>query len=106
MNIAESDWKVLCALKPIALDRFCAKVLEECAAIILDSRGTPHERYLAVYELMRARDRTLGDAFDDLRRSTAFIRLAHIRGLGLITDDEFARFSADTRDAVRLILGR
>lgn len=106
MQIPESDWKILRTLKPVALDRFCAQVLDECGAIIGDERKSPHERYLAVYELMRTRDRTLGDAFDDLRRSNALLQLAHIWRLGLIADDEFGRFGTDTQAAVRRILGR
>lgn len=47
--------------------------------------------------------------FDDVRRSNAFVRLAAMRQETVITDDEFANFSPDTRDSVNALqeaLGR
>jgi hypothetical protein len=100
----ESDWKVLRAVKADALDRYCARVLDECRAAI-DGKGSSHERYLRLFELLQERDETLSDAFDDMRRSTAYYGLTHLRNLGLLTNDEFARFSPETREAVLLISG-
>lgn len=106
MQIAETDWKLLRTLKPAALDRFCEGVLREVAAVGADQGKGSHERYLAVFDLIQERNETLSIAFDGLRRSTALFQLAYMRGLGLITDEEFSRFSPDTRDAVDLIPGR
>jgi hypothetical protein len=105
MDIPESDWKLLRALKPAALERYCAPVLREVAALAADAGRSSHERYLALWELLRGRDEPLSSAFDGLRRSTAFFQLARMRRLGLVTDEEFGRFSPDTREAVALISG-
>ena len=104
-DFPESDWKVLRAVKADALDRYCARVLDECRAAIDAQGASNHDRYLRLFQLLQKRDETLSDAFDDLRRSTAYYRLTHMRRLGLLTKEEFARFSPETREAVLLISG-
>ncbi|MBB4638294.1 peptide ABC transporter substrate-binding protein [Longimicrobium terrae] len=100
MEIQERDWKVLRDLKQIALDRFCAQVLDECTRIIQNERLGAHDRYRRVYEITRERDRKLADTFDGLRRSNAFFALMAIRHQGLLTQDEFDRFSPELRDRI------
>lgn len=95
----ERDWKHLRALHPLALDRYCTRILDESIAIIADSAAAPHERYLRLYRLFQERDATLAMAFDDLRRSTAIRRLTSIVALDLLTRDELNGFTAQTRDA-------
>jgi len=46
----------------------------------------------------------MAQAFDDMRRSRALTRIASIKALGLLTDEEFSRFSQETREAVNLML--
>ena len=69
LEIEESDWKVFRQLRPIALDRFCWRVLDEIQQVSADTKRSTHERYLAVYDLIQRRDRELADAFNDPRRS-------------------------------------
>ena len=49
--------------------------------------------------------RELAQGFDDLRRSTAWQCLALMRSRGLLTDEELAGFSSETRAAVQVWLG-
>ncbi|HEY0151003.1 MAG TPA: hypothetical protein VGB92_03335 [Longimicrobium sp.] len=102
-DIPESDWKLFRTVREAALDRYCARVLEESAAILADERETNHERYIRLFRLLAKRDRTLADTFNNPRRSVARIQLAQMDALGLVTDIELARFSSDTRESVRLI---
>jgi len=104
-DIPESDWKLFRTVREAALDRYCAGVLEESAAIIADERATHHERYLRLFRLLGKRDRTLADTFNNPRRSVARLQLAQMHALGLVTDIDLARFSADTRDWVMRIRG-
>jgi len=46
---------------------------------------------------MHKRDKEIASAFDDFRRSTDIFQIAIIRKLGVITDEEFGRFSESTR---------
>ena len=101
--IAESDWKLSRKLHPIALDRFCHRVLEEIASIGSDTSKTSHERYGAIYRLIKRRDREIADSFDGMSRSQALIRILALRRLGLFTDDEFGQFSEEMRGEVERI---
>lgn len=98
---SEADWQHLRKLKPLALDRLCARVLKQIA----QASGTPgksnHERYLAVYKLIQRRDRDIADAFNDMRRSTATIHILAMHQLGLFTDEEIAGFSEQVVQYVR-----
>jgi hypothetical protein len=86
-----------------ALDRYCARVLDECIAVVRGDQGTAHDRYLRLFALLRERDDDLARAFDDLRRSTAMPRLAAMMNLGVVSPEELGQFSAPTRQsAVRL----
>lgn len=102
-DIAEADWKTLRALKEIALDRYCARVLDECAAVIRDEGKPNHERYLQLFKLIRDRDDDIADAFNDMRRSRAALRLANILLLKVLTEDELARFSPGFLETARLL---
>ncbi|OWK35784.1 peptide ABC transporter substrate-binding protein [Fimbriiglobus ruber] len=102
--ISEPDWKLFRHLHAVALDRFCYRVLAEVNRITADSSLTHHARYLEVVKLVDRRDRECAELFDDLRRSTALLQLARIRSLDLVTDEEFAQFSPETRGVVESIL--
>lgn len=104
-SISEPDWKLFRRLQPIALDRFCQRVLAEIDRVASDTGKTSHERYLTVFNLIRHRDKELSDAFDDPRRSSAMQQLACILAYGLLTADEMSGFSAETRSAVQFLQG-
>lgn len=103
-GIYEPDWKLFRQLQPLALDRFCQRVLAEVRRLAADTNQSSHQRYLAVFELLQERDKELADAFNDPRRSTALVQLARLRSQGLLTEEEFARFSPETRAAVQVFL--
>ncbi len=63
-----------------------------------------HECFLKLYELINKRNEELGRIFDNPRRSVAFFMLANIKDAGCLTEEEFSQFSAETREAVELIL--
>ncbi len=103
-TISESDWKLFRQLHPIALERFCQRVLSEIDRLASDTIKTGHERYLAVFKLIERRDRELANAFNDLRRSTALQQLACIQSHELLTEEEMSRFNPETRDAVQFLV--
>ena len=103
-NILESDWKILRGLQPLALDRFCRRVLGEIEKTIDAEDRSAHERYLEIFRLLRHRDGELARSCDDLRRSNAIFKLTAMRAQGVLTDEEFGRFSDETRGRVDAIL--
>ena len=102
-NIPESDWKLFRQLHSLALDRYCQRILQEIERISGDTKRTPHQRYLAIFKLIERKDADLGRAFNDPRRSTAFMQLAIIYSYGVITGEEIMRFTPETRDVVALL---
>ena len=101
----ESDWKILRKLHAVALERFCEQVLLEIERIQCDGTKTFHQRYLAVYNAIRRRDKEIARTFNDLRRSTAFGQLAAMKARGLLTEDEFSQFSEDTQSVIGFLVG-
>lgn len=104
-QISESDWKVFRKIRVAALDRFCQRVLDEVSRLAADTGRSSHHRYLAVFDLVQQRDKELANTFDDARRSTALLQLAQMRSQELLTDEEFALFSSDTRALIEGLLG-
>lgn len=97
MDFPERDWQQLRTVHPVALARYCERVLSEVAAIIADEKVTAHERYVDLARAIGYHTRQMAGAFDDMRRSRAMERLASLIGLQLLTDAELARFSQDVR---------
>ncbi|KAA3649313.1 MAG: peptide ABC transporter substrate-binding protein [Proteobacteria bacterium] len=91
-------------MHPIALERFCERTLNECVQAATCDGPSAHQRYGALYRLIKARDKTLAAAFNDLRRSTAIETLINLARLDLLTTPELDEFSDETRDAVRRAL--
>jgi hypothetical protein len=102
-EIKESDWKVFRRLHGIALERFSQRVLEEVHLATTEAKDDYHECYLKVYALIRNRDKRMARAFNDPKRSMAFIQLANIIEEGLLTDDELKEFSPGAREAIEVI---
>jgi hypothetical protein len=101
MNLPESDWKHLSRLKPLALDRLCQRILAEARALSEQAAaGEYHRAYLALYRHIQDQDRVVADCFNDWRRTQAIFLLMHWRGQGLLTEEEYAGFSAETRNVV------
>ena len=104
-DVPEADWKVFREIREGALQRFCARVLEEVAGLCADPARRPHERYRHVFQLLRERDRELAGAFDNPSRSRMHLHLAAMVGLGLLRDEELRRLSVATQERVRNIAG-
>ena len=103
-DIKESDWKLFKPLREIALERFCGRVLDEIARITSDSTKSKHERYLAIYRLVREHDKEIDPIFDYLRRSTAVSQLCSFRSHDLVTEQELRQFSPELVKSVEGIL--
>jgi hypothetical protein len=86
-----------------ALERFCKRVLAESERIAADTGESAHERYLRLFEHLAEQNHLMSAAFDDLRRSTAILRLAAMINLGVVVEDELVDFSPETRQSARSI---
>lgn len=102
-RIPERDWKVFRELYEKALDRFCRRALDEIGTLCTSADGgrTNHQRYAAVYGRLREINKDMTAAFDDFARSKALIQIIIMRRMDLWTDEELARFSAETLEQTR-----
>jgi len=62
-----------------------------------------HDCYRKVYELIRNYDKRMAAAFDDMRRSNAFLLLANILGEELLTAEELKQFSHEAQARIKII---
>jgi hypothetical protein len=79
----ERDRKTFRELHKIALARYCDRILDELRQGIANKTESSHDRYLKIYRIIHRRDKELGQALNDFRRSTAFQQLLLINSLGL-----------------------
>ncbi len=106
-NLPESDWKTLSRLKPSALERLCQRILHRAQDLLAAAQeGESHRVYLDLYKHIHKSDETLVNCFDDWRRSQALVTLMNWREQNLLTDEEFASFSSETREMVDEWLAR
>ena len=99
-HIPERDWKLFRQLQPLAIERFCEKVLSEIRDISA-SGASAHKRYLRVFKIVRDQDKELATLFDNPRRSNAWFQLSLIHSHDLLTLEEMQRFSPETQQRVR-----
>src|ERR1039458_9173571 len=58
-TITEADWKGARHLHPLALERFCDRVLAEIERVTHLSAQSAHQRYLDIFKTMEQRDREI-----------------------------------------------
>lgn len=102
-DLPESDWKAFRALREVALERFCERILGELGRIASDVKRTPRARYLAAYELIHERDDEMARAFNNPRRSAAVLQLATMISLELVTPEDIHRFTPRTQSVVEAL---
>jgi hypothetical protein len=101
----EREWRTFKEVREKALARFYERTLAECAKSIDPATGgSAQERYHRLYKLIHKRDKELGIAFDDFRRSTFFQQLLIMCEIKLVTDEELARFHPETQESIKRIL--
>ena len=91
-EITEPDWTVLRRVHPLALERFCERVLAEIDRVSRDGAKSRHARYLQIFRIIKDRDREIAGLLDNPKRSHALTMLAQIHSQGLLTEDEFSQF--------------
>jgi hypothetical protein len=67
-TIAEADWKVLRRIHPLALERYCERVLAEIDRVTHNNAQSTHQRYLEIFKIIEQRDREISSIFNNLKR--------------------------------------
>jgi len=102
-TIPEKDWKQMRSLKARVLDDACARIVTSVESIVQKREGRNHEAYLELWDLLHKEDDKIAFMFDDLKRSTAFFKLAAWQSHGLVSERDLALFTEETQDAVKAI---
>jgi hypothetical protein len=68
-SIAETDWKMLRRVHPLALERFCERVLAEIEGVTHNAAQSSHQRYVDIFKIVERRDREMARIFNDPKRS-------------------------------------
>jgi len=88
----EEDWKILKKLKVQLLQDFCDNILDQLEPIIKNRKNGSHRAYLDLWKILNKKNNELANMFDDLKRSTAFFKLAAWRDIGFLSEDNFNKF--------------
>lgn len=105
-TIKESDWKIFSKLFPEVLERLYQRYLKEIEAVAADGSKTYFDRFEEISQLTRNRRKEVFIGFDRFSRSRALSQLAYLKTLDLLTEEEFQRFSPETRELIRLLHGK
>jgi hypothetical protein len=76
-------------------------VLADIKSVLDDARNSTHQRCVAAFKLVKERKKEMASLFDDYRRSTAFLQLALMQSYNLLTPEDLAAFSAETREKLQ-----
>jgi hypothetical protein len=102
-QIPERDWKEWRKLSPIALERFCHRILQKCATFS-QGAGSTHERYLKLFRYLQSQDADMAAVFNDQRRSNAYQQIASAVSRRIMSRDELMVFSEETQAVIDLFL--
>ncbi len=87
-------------MRPLALQRYCERVMVDIDKIIQNSERDAYERYTEIYKIVDDGDRKMAQMFDGFSRSKALFQLALYYGNNLLNDDEIAQLSEVARDRI------
>ena len=99
-DIPERDWKKLRSLKDSALNIACERVFQKVEKLIDSREADSHKYYLKLWKVMREQDKLISLMFDDLKRSTAIIKLSAWKRNGILSDENFKEFSEETQKRI------
>ncbi len=102
-TIPEKDWKRMRSMKPRVLNDVCARILADVETVVQERDGDNHEVYLKLWGLLKRKDAEIASMFDDLKRSTAFFKLAAWYRNGLMSESEFTSFTEETQRLIKAI---
>ena len=104
-DLPEADWKLLRLMKDTLLRRASRTAIEHVHKFVIGPDDDPHKVYLALYRALQAEDDKIGAMFNDMRRSTAILRLGQMIRHGVIRPDELQEFTQETRDRANELAG-
>ena len=97
--ISESDWKKFKNIKELALERFCASILDDISEGLSSKKhSTNHGKYLYLYKLIENYDKQIAILFNEHSRSKAVSQLMMLRQKDLVLEEELNSLSSELQD--------
>jgi hypothetical protein len=105
MNLSEMDWKYMSRLKPALLERLCNRILDEIQQASPPEKRKPsaHDQYLRIFKLLQDQDKIVANCFDDWRRNRLLERIVFMIRHSVITQEELAALSPETREIAQYL---
>ncbi len=103
-KIPERDWKKLRSMKDEKLQIACERIFEKITPVIEVRGGESHKAYLDLWKILNKEDKKLGVMFDDIKRSSAILKIAAWKQNGLLSEEEFCQFSEETQNKIEALL--
>ena len=75
-SFPERDWKQIRKLKDRLLQTACECVFEKIKTTVTVRGEGSHDAYLKLWETLNNEDKKIVSMFDDLKRSTAYFKIA------------------------------
>jgi hypothetical protein len=104
-DLPESDWRLLRNMKDTLLQRASRTAIERVRGIVIGPDDDPHKIYLELYSALHSEDEKIAHMFNDMRRSTAILRLAQMIRYGVVRPDELQGFTQETQDRANEMAG-
>jgi len=82
------------------IKQVCGEILQKVSQEMEFEENEEYKAYLKLWKVLNREDKKVSDLFDDLKRSNAIFKLLSWRQNGLITEQEFNRFSEETRSII------
>jgi len=104
-RIPEKDWKTARSMFDGLLDLAFERIVDKASGIINDDDADSRDKYHKLRNTLRDEGKLLSSMFDDFKRSAAIMQISLWKHHGLLTDDQFAQFTPETRGGINSMLG-
>ena len=99
----ERDWKYTRSVHDDLLAELCERINKQSVDLLANFVGSEHERYLTLYRHIQDSDQTIGDCFNDLKRSNLIMKLAALQHHGILTAEHIDNLSQETQERLQAL---
>lgn len=103
-SVPEKDWKLFRKLQNDLTDKACDQIFNKVEKLSKNRSGTEHSSYLALYNLIQSEDKKIAKMFDNPTRNNVLMKLVALMRFGVLTQEQFQKFSQETQDSVESLL--
>ncbi len=95
----ESDWKLFCKIKQVAIEKYCEQQLADIGDILSGDIASSSERLHMIAQFTKSAEKQISSIFDGHSRSSAPFQLMLMRREKLVDVDLLSQLSDDLVDS-------